>query len=239
MKKGTKVRLGIFDIDGTIFRSNLFFELFHALIERGIFPKRAKKEIEKHYLSWFHRTGEYDSYKNEIIRLQKKYIKGKKKRDIDAIAEKIVSSQKNKVYRFTRDLIRRLKKENYHLVAVSGSHDFMVRRFSAYFGFDASFGSISMIKKGRFTGELDLESLNDKNLVLKKFAEKSNLIIDWENSVGVGDTENDIRFLEMVGHPIAFNPNVALARHAKKKKWAIIVERKDVIYELKDFLFKQ
>ena len=239
MKKGTKVRLGIFDIDGTIFRSNLFFELFHALIERGIFPKRAKKEIEKHYLSWFHRMGEYDSYKNEIIRLQKKYIKGKKKRDIDAIAENIVSSQKNKVYRFTRDLIRRLKKENYHLVAVSGSHDFMVRRFSAHFGFDASFGSISMIQKGRFTGELDLESLNDKNLVLKKFAEKSNLIIDWENSVGVGDTENDIRFLEMVGHPIAFNPNAALARHAKKKKWSIIVERKDVIYELKDFLFKQ
>ncbi|MEK7149268.1 MAG: HAD-IB family hydrolase [Patescibacteria group bacterium] len=239
MKKGTKVRLGIFDIDGTIFRSNLFFELFHALIERGIFPKRAEKEIEKYYLPWFHRTGTYDSYKNEIIRLQKKYIKGKKKIDINAIAENIVSSQKNKVYRFTRDLIRRLKKEQYHLVAVSGSHDFMVRRFSANFGFDASFGSVSMIKKGRFTGELDLESLHNKNLVLKKFAKEKNLIIDWENSVGVGDTENDIRFLEMVGHPIAFNPNATLARHAKKKKWTIIVERKDVIYELKDFLFKK
>jgi len=41
----------------------------------------------------------------------------------------------------------------------------------------------------------------------------------------------------MVGHPVAFNPNYELAKHAKKKRWKIVVERKDVIYELKDFKF--
>ncbi len=241
MKKRKKVRLGIFDIDGTIFRSALFFELFHSLIKRGIFPKRAEKEIEKYYLPWFHRTGtgEYDLYKNEIIRLFTKYIKGKRKTEIDAVAQEIIASQKNKVYRFTRDLIRRLKKEDYYLIAVSGSLDDMVRMFCAQFDFDVSFGSHTEVKKGIFTGKsIDFTSLYNKDRILNTFIKEHDMLVDWEHSIGVGDTEGDIRFLKMVGRPIAFNPNKALARHAKKKKWTIIVERKNVIYKLKHFSFK-
>lgn len=239
MKKRKKIRLGIFDIDGTVFRSALFFELFHSLIQRGIFPKKAEKEIEKYYLPWFHRTGEFELYKNEVIQLYTKYIKGKKKTDIDTIAQEIIASQKNKVYRFTRDLIRRLKKEGYYLIAVSGSLDDMVRMFCTQFNFNASFGSHAEVKKGIFTGkDIDFTSLHNKDRILHTFVKKHNLLVDWKNSVGVGDSEGDIRFLEMVGHPIAFNPNKALARHAKKKKWTIIVERKNVIYKLKRFSFK-
>ncbi|MBU6431430.1 MAG: hypothetical protein KGJ58_04640 [Patescibacteria group bacterium] len=52
------------------------------------------------------------------------------------------------------------------------------------------------------------------------------------NSVGVGDTEGDISFLEMVAKPICFNPNSKLYLRGKKKGWRIVVERKDVVYEL-------
>jgi phosphoserine phosphatase len=38
--------------------------------------------------------------------------------------------------------------------------------------------------------------------------------------------------LEAVENPIAFNPNQTLYNHAKKRGWEIVVERKDVIYEL-------
>jgi len=39
----------------------------------------------------------------------------------------------------------------------------------------------------------------------------------------------------MMGSPIAFNPNRKLAEHARKKDWRIVVERKDVIYQINDF----
>ena len=58
---------------------------------------------------------------------------------------------------------------------------------------------------------------------------------DLEGSTAVGDTESDIPMLEVVGHPIAFNPNTKLAEHAQEKGWRIVVERKDVIYELNEF----
>jgi phosphoserine phosphatase len=35
-----------------------------------------------------------------------------------------------------------------------------------------------------------------------------------------------------VGKPIAFNPNLHLAKIAKKRNWSIVVERKDAIYKL-------
>ena len=60
---------------------------------------------------------------------------------------------------------------------------------------------------------------------------KENLTL--ENSYGVGDTDGDYSFLELVENPICFNPNEKLLRHAKRNKWRVVVERKDVIYEIK------
>jgi len=36
----------------------------------------------------------------------------------------------------------------------------------------------------------------------------------------------------MVDHPIAFNPNQNLKAVAEKNNWKIVVEKKDVIYEI-------
>jgi phosphoserine phosphatase len=55
------------------------------------------------------------------------------------------------------------------------------------------------------------------------------------DSVGVGDTESDVSFLKMVEHPIAFNPNMNLEKTARRKKWRIVVEKKDVIYDIGNF----
>jgi len=54
-----------------------------------------------------------------------------------------------------------------------------------------------------------------------------------DNSYGVGDTESDASFLKMVENPIAFNPNQNLKEIAEKNNWKIVVEKKDVIYDIK------
>ena len=73
-------------------------------------------------------------------------------------------------------------------------------------------------------------SLRNKANILKRAVEKENLTL--AHSVGVGDTESDVPFLEMVARPICFNPNAVLYRYAKRMKWKVVVERKDVVYEL-------
>jgi phosphoserine phosphatase len=99
-------------------------------------------------------------------------------------------------------------------------------------GFDKSYGTwYDTGASNRFTGEIvDEHIIMNKASVFTRALEKEKLQL--AGSIAVGDTESDISMLTMVETPIAFNPNRLLYRHAKKHDWKIVVERKDVIYEI-------
>ncbi len=229
-----KTKLAIFDIDGTIFRSSLVIELSHALVEKGVFPIKARQEIAREYLAWVNRQGTYEAYIDKVVKIYIKHIAKKPFGRVDAIAQEVIKYQKDRVYRFTRDLIKRLKKEKYLLVAISGSPAYIVERYAKAVGFDLCFGTELEIKDGKFTGKVkSLDSAYNKSKIVKALAiqHRANL----KQSVAVGDTESDVAMLKLVGKPIAFNPNAQLVKIAKQKKWQIVVERKDVIYRLLEF----
>ena len=131
-----------------------------------------------------------------------------------------------------------LKKEGYYLIAISGSPVFMVKDFAKHLGFDMAFGTALKIEKGLFTKEFaQRDSYNNKSRLLMKIADELGIKPDWKNSVAVGDSATDISMLELVGKPIAFNPDGILVDHAKKHGWRIVVERKNIVYDIKKFEF--
>ena len=230
-------KLAVFDIDGTIFRSSLVIELSHALVEAEIFPMAAKKEIAKEYLAWLDRKGTYEAYINKVVKIYLKHITGQRYIQVKRIAENIINYQKDRVYRYTRDLIKKLKKQGYFLVAISGSPSYIVEAYAKAIGFDVFFGTEIEVKSGKFTGEIvNVDSAFHKAKIVKNLAAKYKSI-SLKKSVAVGDTEGDVAMLSLVGNPIAFNPNYNLAKVAKKKGWKIVIERKDVILEIKDSKF--
>lgn len=232
MKNETaKKKLAIFDIDGTIFRSSLLVELINALVRRKVFPIEAKKKMELDYLAWMDRRGNYENYIRKVNEVHRKYLNGCKKSVADKVIEKVIKWQRDRVYVFTRDLIKSLKPD-FYLLAISGSPQEIVQKFGDYFGFNRVYGRICELRNGQtYTGRiLNEEFISKKSEVLRHFLEETGFSL--KGSIGVGDTESDISFLELVDYPIAFNPNRELALIAKKKKWRIVVERKDVIYYL-------
>ncbi|MCL5666587.1 MAG: HAD family phosphatase [Patescibacteria group bacterium] len=238
MKTSDKTKLAIFDIDGTIFRSSLLIELINGLVEFNVFPGIAKKEMEKDYVAWLDRKGSYEDYINKVIQIHLKYIKGCRQDAVEEVAAVVVKKMRDRLYRYTRDLIKELKKQDFLLISISGSPTYIVSKFAQALGFNAYFGSEYEIKGGLFTGRvLNADIFLDKRLVLKKYLDKHHIKADLQNSVAVGDTESDVSMLELVGRPIAFNPNNTLAMFAKSNGWEIVVERKDAIYELEEFKF--
>ncbi len=233
-----KTKLAIFDIDGTIFRSSLVIELSHALVSAKIFPPQAREEISKEYLAWLDRKGSYEAYIDKVVKIYAKYIAGKKFTAVDKIARQVIAYQKDRVYRFTRDLIKRLKYQKYFLVAISGSPSYIVGKYAKAIGFDLFFGTELEIINGKFTGKTgSLDSAYNKAKIVKDLARQYQANLN--QSLAIGDTENDVPMLKLVGRPIAFNPNLQLAKAAKKYGWEIVVERKDVMYNIKDFNFYQ
>ena len=144
----------------------------------------------------------------------------------------IVAEHGKQVYRYTRDLIQNLKKDGYYVVAISQSPKTILDEFCEGYGFDKVYGRFYEIgPNDNFTGAVSDEHYiqNKANIVKRVFDVED---VTQVGSIGVGDTEGDIPLLEMVDTPICFNPNRRLYEYAKQMDWKIVVERKDVIYEL-------
>lgn len=224
-------KFAVFDIDGTIFRFALFHSIVDQLVINGFFSKEAADKIEQGRKNWRSRLhseafwdyveSSVDVYFGSIDNLTQKQLKN--------VAEEVFEREKDHVYVYTRDLIKKFKQKGYMLIAISGSQLEIVEKFANYYGFDKWIGNEYEVINGRFTGKIS-GSHKDKHHIIKKLVKEYGL--DLKNSYGVGDTDRDISMLEIVANPIAFNPNKQLLDHAKKRGWKIVVERKNVAYEL-------
>jgi HAD superfamily phosphoserine phosphatase-like hydrolase len=227
-----KQKVAVFDIDGTLFRSSLLIEVVDALIQEGVFPMAAQQEYDKAFQAWLDRKGSYEDYIHDVVRVFSKYAKGVPYAEFLRVAERTALIYQNRLYRFTRDLVRDLKKKNYYLLAISHSPKTILDGFCKELGFDKVYGHIyeSDVNEVMTGKKMYDELMSDKGKVLERAIEKENLTLT--GSVGVGDSESDIAFLKMVDRPICFNPNQKLYAYAKRVGWKIVVERKDVVYIL-------
>lgn len=224
--------VAFFDIDGTVFRSSLLIELVEELIKAGFFPETAKNEYADEYEAWRNREGTYEEYIAAVVGSFRTHIKGVFYGDLADIGRGVVATQSKHVYRYTRDLIAELKKENYFLVAISQSPKTVLDDFCRQYGFDKVYGRMYELgPQDHFTGEvIDEHLIANKANIVARVLEKED--VSKERSIGVGDTEGDIPLLESVERPICFNPNKTLYDYARRLEWKVVVERKDVIYEL-------
>jgi HAD superfamily hydrolase (TIGR01490 family) len=229
-----RIKLAIFDIDGTIFRKNLHFELIDELSWRGIFSQSARKVLVKTYASWLEHRGTYEEYRKKIVSIYEKELKGRRQKDIVEASRKVADFNKDRVYIYAKSLIEKLRREKYRIIAISGSPIEIVKEYNKFLKFDEVFGSVYETNgKGVYTGKTIFEPVKHKGHLVGQYIAEKNMTL--EGSVGMGDTESDVSFLKMVQHPIAFNPNFNLEKVARRKKWKIVVEKKDVIYDIGNF----
>lgn len=227
-------KLAIFDIDGTVFRKNLHFELIDELSWRGIFSKNARRVLIRIYARWLEHRGTYEEYRKKIISIYARELKGCLQKDIVEASKKVAGFNKERAYIFAKDLIKKLRKEKYTIIAISGSPIEVIKEYNKFLKLDEVFGSVYETDgKGIYTGRTIFEPVRHKGHLVGQYIAEKNLTL--EGSYGIGDTESDESFLKMVEHPIAFNPNLNLEKVARRRGWKIIVEKKDVIYNISNF----
>ncbi len=226
-----KEPLAVFDVDGTLFRRGLLPARTRRLVNEGVFSERVREELSEDYYAWVERRGSYETYDELVVELFLWELKGVAVTELRRCATVEVEAHGRRLHMYTRDLARRLKQAGYHIIAVSGSPQEILDLFLPPLGFDRAWGTVlTQDASGRYTGEVLQDPFKDKRRVLEEFL--SDADVSLEGSVGVGDTLSDVRFLELVRTPIAFNPNRSFFEVARQRGWPIVVERKDVIYNL-------
>lgn len=221
----------VFDIDGTLVRWQLYHAIADALAKNGHIDAKTHQKIKDARMVWKRRVhGEaFSAYQSELIAVYEKMLLDLNYKDFKQAVEAVFAEYKDQVYIYSRDLIKKLKKDGYLLFAISGSQIEIVSKIAKYHGFDDFVGTIYEHEKDKFTGALTLH-LGGKHLVLQELVKKHHASLT--GSIAVGDGASDISMLEMVETPIAFNPERKLFDIAKTKGWKIVIERKNMIYEL-------
>lgn len=224
-------KFAVFDIDGTLLRWQLYHAVINSLAKEGLLGPDAYQAIKAARLTWKNRTDSeaFKAYENLLIKTYEQGLSHHSFADFERTAHVIIGEYKDQVYAYTRDLVKSLKEQGYFLLAISGSHHEIVGLLAKEYGFDDYVGSTYEHEDGKYTGNKNVAS-HDKAKHLHAFVEKHNLTM--QGSVAVGDSFSDVAMLELVENPIAFNPEANLYNHAKEEGWKIVVERKNVVYEL-------
>ena len=222
----------VFDIDGTVLRWQLYHALVDELVKRGHFDPKSYEAVRQARFTWKQRShaNSYSEYEISLVKYFDSAITGLKKSVLIESGQAVFDIYKDQVYTYTRDLIKDLKAKDYLLFAISASQDEIVKLLAEYYGFDSAGGSVYEVNNGVYTGKSQILRSERKSEFLRRlvFANKAS----WKGSIAVGDSESDIPMLASVEKPIAFNPTAELFDHAKQQNWGVVVERKNMIYQL-------
>jgi HAD superfamily hydrolase (TIGR01490 family) len=220
----------VFDIDGTIIRWQLYHALADELARRGQLDPIQFQKVREARMNWKKRTDSFTTYEQTLVNLINVAITGISVDDLEQACRSVLNEYQDQVYVYTRDLIKDLQAKNYLLFAISTSQSEIVGLLADYYGFDDFGGSTYETRNGYFTGKSDILLGERKPAYLKGLVKKHSAV--QAGSIAVGDSEGDIPMLAAVERPIAFNPTRALFERARSQGWEVVVERKNMVYNL-------
>lgn len=224
-------KIAVFDIDGTIYREAMSFIVAEELIARYDFPEEAKSLAEaRHIYKSRGSTEAYWAYNKTILDVFKRVLRNTTPKQLSEVVADLLAQKQDYCYAYTLQLAQQMKEEGRTLVAISGSIADIIEPFAKSLGFDYVVASGLEVIDGKFTGERVTETKHGKDQILRDLVAEHGLSL--EDSIGVGDTHRDLAMLHATEHAIAFNPNAALYEEAAKHGWRIVLERKNMIYEL-------
>jgi HAD superfamily hydrolase (TIGR01490 family) len=125
------------------------------------------------------------------------------------------------VYAEALDLIQEHQREGRRVFLVSASPEEIVAPLAQFLGVDEAIASRAELDgDGRYTGEVEFWSYGPyKAEAILLAAERYG--IDLGRSYAYSDSGTDLPMLQVVGHPVAVNPDRDLARVARDRGWEI------------------
>ena len=224
-------KFAVLDIDGTLFRSQLYWEVALELARRQKLHKDINQKTLDLYESWKKRKSKdaFELFNNETIDSIDSLLTELDPTEYDNIIKEILTPLLDHTYVYTKKLMNDLKAKGYFIIAISGSRSEEVNIFAKHHGFDDWIGQTYERTEDRkkYTGNVH-KTYKDKDLILTEFVKKHDLT--YQDSYAIGDSGGDISILKKVSNPIAFNPNKELLAEAQKNGWKIVIERKSIAY---------
>ncbi len=149
-------------------------------------------------------------------------VRGQEQDVLEALNEELVPRILGRVRPESRGLIDMHHEAGRECWIVSASPIEMVTPLANALGMAGGIATTSQIVDGRYTGELDGPFVygEGKAEAVGKLAEQRGY--DLRLSFAYSDSVSDLPMMEMVGHPVAVNPDRPLETVAQQRGWPIV-----------------
>jgi HAD superfamily hydrolase (TIGR01490 family) len=156
--------------------------------------------------------------RESVLALTRGWDQGRVKAIVREALEQVVEPI---IYAEALELIQQHQAEGRPVYIISASPEEIVLPLADYLGVDGAIASQAEVdEEGRYTGEMRRYAYGPlKADAMRELAEAEG--IDLADSYAYSDSYTDAPMLEVVGHPVAVNPDRPLARLAREREWEV------------------
>jgi HAD superfamily hydrolase (TIGR01490 family) len=210
-----------FDLDRTIITGSSMFVLGWAAYRAGLVPTRDLIDDVASAGS-FLVSGAGDEKTEAVKKRVLKAIAGLSVAKMEGLADDIMPRLEDEVRREARGLIDLHHAADRDSYIVSASPVEIVDRFATAIEMTGGIGTVAAKADGVYTGELAEPFCygEGKAIAIEKIATEKGY--DLRLSYAYTDSIGDLPMLEIVGHPVAVNPDRALETVAYQRGWPVI-----------------
>ena len=215
------VEAAFFDLDKTVIATSSVLALGGTFYRDGLISKRTIVRglyAQVLYLLVGADENKMDRMREAMLALTRgwdqQHVKELVRETLDEVLTPII-------YAEALELIDEHRKAGRKTVIISSSPAETVEPIGEYLGVDAVIATRALIDaSGRYTGELEFYAYAaQKAEAMREMAVTEG--IDLASSYAYSDSITDLPMLELVGHPVAVNPDRELARIARERDWEV------------------
>lgn len=222
MNRPTRERpvAAFFDLDKTIIATSSAFAYGREFLSNGLISRQEAFEIYRTkaaYMLVGQSSEKMDTTRDTLARM----IEGWDVEDVERItADAMRTVVTPAIYAEARELIDWHHKQGHEVTIISASARILVEPIARELGIDNVVATELEVENGALTGRVTRYLKGDAkaDAVRECVAEAG---YDLEASYAYSDSATDIPMLELVGHPVAVNPDRALKKHAAANDWQV------------------
>jgi HAD superfamily hydrolase (TIGR01490 family) len=210
-----------FDLDRTLMAGSSAFQFGRAAYKAGLVNRR-RLAADAWENMLFRLRGSTDAGTDALRARIGEMLSGVRVRDLQRLAPAVLAGVLPRLYPQMLDLAYRHQDAGRPIIICTAASQELADLMAIVLTFDGAVGSVSEVVDGHYTGRPGgpFTYREGKAQAIRELAGREG--IDLAASWAYSDSESDLPMLRAVGHPVAVNPDSALARIAREEGWEIL-----------------
>ena len=220
---GNEQGIALFDLDYTLLGGDATYEWIHFLINQGVLERGpTAAELDRFYDDYGKGTLDIHAFLHFDFKPLASHPRVQLERWLEQYLEKAIAPI---ILPKARDLVAWHEARGNLTAIITAANSFVTAPIAAMFGVKHLLASVPESRDGEFTGRIEgIPCFHEGKVIQLEawLASRGQVLKDFSESYFYGDSQSDVPLMERVTHPIAVEPDDALAELARARHWPII-----------------